>query len=218
MDRIRSVLGALVTCLVGALVAALALLIPSDLQLLRWLLVAIVVLFTLPAAYACISFTPWIPTPRRDMDRIRSLSELKDGHVFYDLGCGDGRIVAYMGLHTRATCVGIEFSPFHYLMAKVRQLACTRSNVRIRLGDLFRQHLGDVDVVFVYACPETLKERFREKLQREMREGSKVISYKHEIEGMKPVEISRPSGHDTPIYLYAMSSSPPPTPETRAGI
>jgi precorrin-6B methylase 2 len=44
-------------------------------------------------ALTALSFAPWVPTKKRDIVRAIKLSGLQSGEVFYDLGCGDGRVV-----------------------------------------------------------------------------------------------------------------------------
>ena len=51
--------------------------------------VLLVFLLTMVLANAA----PWVPTRRRDMERILALAKIKPGEVFYDLGCGDGRLL-----------------------------------------------------------------------------------------------------------------------------
>lgn len=43
-------------------------------------------------AFTTLFFAPWVPTKSRDVKRAIKLSGLRSGEVFYDLGCGDGRV------------------------------------------------------------------------------------------------------------------------------
>ncbi|MDO8622525.1 MAG: hypothetical protein Q7R80_04815, partial [bacterium] len=70
-------------------------------------------------AYAGVSGAPWVPTWRRDVDRFLALAQLRPGERFYDLGCGDGRLVR-AAANTGTIATGFECSLLPYLLAKLR--------------------------------------------------------------------------------------------------
>ena len=57
----------------------------------------------------------WIPTRKKNYERIASLAELKPGMIFYDLGSGSGSLLFYLSKKYNIKCVGIEISPILYL-------------------------------------------------------------------------------------------------------
>ena len=55
-------------------------------------LVAIILLMLITVAWAGLSFAPWVPTWKKDIKRAARMIALKEGDVFYDLGCGMGGV------------------------------------------------------------------------------------------------------------------------------
>jgi hypothetical protein len=55
----------------------------------------IIVLIILPFAIAGISFAPWVPTRSKDIKRGLDLAKMKPNEIFFELGCGDGRVVFF---------------------------------------------------------------------------------------------------------------------------
>lgn len=147
---------------------------------------------------------PWLPTRSRDLKRACELADFKDGEVFYDLGCGDGRLLFFAEKSHRVKCIGFEIALPFYLYAKIKQLF-TRSKTVIKFGDFFNSNLEDAGVVYVFGTRGTLAKRVKEKFEKELKPGTRVLSYSFPIENWNPVVVSRPTEKDLPIYLYKIN-------------
>src|SRR5581483_10678758 len=53
----------------------------------------------------------FVPTPQEVVDKMLEMAEVKKGDVLYDLGCGDGRIVATAAKRHGVKAVGIDIDP-----------------------------------------------------------------------------------------------------------
>jgi ribosomal protein L11 methylase PrmA len=134
------------------------------------------------------------------------LARLVSGDVLYDLGCGDGRIViAAVKQHgVRGVCVDID--PVR--IAESRENA-RRSGVDDRITfltqDLFKADIHDATVVTLFLWPKVNLD-LRPKLFRELRPGTRVISYMHDMGDWAPDEtVPVHSGtRDTALYLWRM--------------
>lgn len=127
------------------------------------------------------------------------------GETVYDLGCGDGRFLIAVTKRYKVKAIGFEINPWAYLLAKFRVWLC-KADVSIYFRDFWKADLSDADVVFCYLFPDVM-ERLKEKLQREIKTGAKVISCNFEIPGWRPEKIlvaSHPI-HTDPIFVYTMS-------------
>lgn len=152
--------------------------------------------------FSVLSFAPWVPSRSRDFKRIFKLADLKPGQIFYDLGCGDGKVVIYAANNYKVKAIGLEISLPLYLICKLRQVLNRQSNIEFKFKNLHKENLADADVVYFFGIPHSLNEKFCLKLKQELRSGAKIISYSFKLNSLEPKIIDNPGGKDLPIYLY----------------
>jgi len=148
----------------------------------------------------------WQPTDRVTVRRILFLAKVKPGETVFDLGCGDGRIVITAARSFAARGIGIEIDPARVLWARTwARLAKVRNRVRILRKNMYRVDLHDADVVVLFLSPDA-NYRLQDKLLREMRPGTRIVSYYHPMLGWEPEEVGvAKTGY--PIYLYRIPDS-----------
>jgi hypothetical protein len=73
----------------------------------------------------------------------------------------------------------VEIEPLRWLVAKLRA-----RRAKVVLGDLFRQDVGDADVVFLYQYQGSINDRIARKIKAETKAGTRIVSYEHEIANM----------------------------------
>ncbi len=163
----------------------------------------IIWLILLTLAITALSLAPWVPTKRKDLERIKKIANLKDGDVFYDLGCGDGRVTSYISKNPKITTVGIELAIPFYFICKLRELFNTEGNLNFKLKSLFQEDLSDANIVYIFAAnSKKMSGKLVEKLERELKPGTKVISYAFPIKEWSPKKIDQTNKKDIAIYLY----------------
>jgi SAM-dependent methyltransferase len=161
-----------------------------------WILFAIGFLLLASMAYAAASGAPWVPTHKRDFDRFIDLVDPQSGEKLYELGAGSARLSREIARRCGVEAVGVELSLFQVLIGK--WLSRNNSNVEIRWANMFNVDLSDADIMYLFLIPETY-ERLAEKLQSEMRPGSKVVSYVWPVPGL---EVAAESEKDGSANLY----------------
>jgi len=149
-----------------------------------------------------ISGIPWVPTLEGRIRKALDLAELQPGETFYDLGCGDGRVLV-AAARRGAQAVGIEVSPIHCLIARLRALfAGVGGRVIVRWGNFYRFELHDANVVFWYG-----HSRYTAKIQAyladRLREGTRLACLNIDFPGWQPEAIDR----EALVFLYRF---PPP--------
>ncbi len=157
------------------------------------------------AAYAGLKASPWLPAFKKDMERILKLSGVKEGDVVYDLGSGDGRILIALANNTKARLiVGYEISFLLYLWSVINiWFKGFSKRIEVRFGDFLSRDLGQADVIFCFLTPKGMK-KLGPKFKRELRKGTRIISYTFSIPGWEPVSENRIGDQSVPIFTYVI--------------
>jgi protein-L-isoaspartate O-methyltransferase len=147
-------------------------------------------------------------SPQFVVERMLEMANVKPGETVFDLGCGDGRVLITAVQQFNAHAVGYEISD------KLVQRATERiarlglqDKIKIIHGDLMKADLSGADVVIIYLLTLS-NDMLRPHLEKEMKPGSRVVSYSFQVPGWKPQRVDRTDVHEGhSIYLYEM----PPT-------
>ena len=145
---------------------------------------------------------PYDPTPHPVVTEMLKLARVGAGDVVYDLGCGDGRIVieAVKQFGARGVCVDID----PQRVAESRANA-QRSGVAGRIAflnqDLFETDIGDATVVTLFLWP-SMNLKLRPKLWRELKPGTRVVSYVHSMSDWPAQETRNVMGAHGPRKLF----------------
>ena len=126
------------------------------------------------------------PTPNNVVAEMMDLAAVRRGDVVYELGCGDGRnvIAAIKAGATRGVCVDID--PVRIRESRANAVAAgVAGRIRFVEGDLFTTDIGDASVVILFLWPD-LNLKLRPRLWRELKAGTRVISYVHSMGDWRP--------------------------------
>lgn len=167
-----------------------------------YVILLLVLLLLTSAAYAAQRGAPWVPTWKKDLVRIKQLAGLKPSERFIELGCGTGRVCRFIERHTAADCTGVELSIVQWLWAKAFS-----PKVHIVLGDVFHHDLSSYDVVYLFLMPETYA-KIRPKFERELKPGTRVITYVWPLPNWQPVKVDHEEGLSD-LYLYEIKKPAP---------
>jgi protein-L-isoaspartate O-methyltransferase len=174
---------------------------------------AAVVLLSMPAASAQApaararhkADVVYVPTPQPVVEAMLALAGVKKTDVVYDLGSGDGRIVITAAQKYGARGVGIELDPALVKKARANAAAAgVSSRVRFVTQNLFDADLRPATVVTLYLL-QSLNERLRPKLVRELSPGTRVVSHVFNMGPEWPPERTETVDRSR-IYLWSISN------------
>ena len=77
--------------------------------------------------------------------------------------------------------------------------------VDIIYGDMYQKSLRDADVVILFLSG-TANEKLSPKLKEELKEGSRIVSYYHQLPGFETKSIGESKMGDS-LYLYRKGSN-----------
>lgn len=145
----------------------------------------------------------YVPTPQSVVDAMLELAQVKPSDTVYDLGSGDGRIVITAAKKYRARGVGIEIDPALVRKARDNAVAAGVSDrVRFVNQNLFATDLRPATVVTLYLL-QSINERLRPKLVRELKPGSRIVSHVFNMGPEWPPEKSVAVDRDR-IFLWSI--------------
>ena len=154
-----------------------------------------------------VDLAPFVPTPMPVVDRMLALAGVGRQSVVYDLGCGDGRIVIAAAQKFGARGVGIELDPELVRTARNKAvIAGVEKRVEFRMEDATKTDLGPATVVTLYLLPES-NELLRDRLERQLKAGSMVVSHNYTIPGwetkqVKSETVKTEDGQTHDIFVY----------------
>lgn len=118
---------------------------------------------------------PFVPSNNKTAHAMVTLATLKKGMTVYDLGSGDGRML-FLAADQGAKAIGYELNPILAFYTKIRSwFSPNRKNITVHCKNFWTADIHDADVIFVYLLPWHM-ERLGEKIQREAKKGTVVIS------------------------------------------
>lgn len=147
---------------------------------------------------------PFVPSNSETIRRLLENLELPDGAVFYDLGCGDGKVLAAVKKRfPNVTAIGYERA---WLPLVLGWLKYWRFGVQLRNADFYHADLHDATVVFCYLLPPVMQ-RFADFAKTALKPGTQIIAHDFPLPGWTPTKIVRTdpgSKSKTTLYFYTM--------------
>lgn len=140
------------------------------------------------------------PMPAAVVTALLRLAEVKPGDLVYDLGSGDGRVPIAAVIQFGARGVGIEIQPRLVAVARANAArAGVADRATFRTEDIFEADFRDATVVALFLFPH-VNRRLRPKLLAELKPGTRVVSYYHDMDDWQPESVVKVRG--APIYLW----------------
>ncbi|TAJ12915.1 SAM-dependent methyltransferase [Patescibacteria group bacterium] len=163
------------------------------------------VLFILFMTYGILAVkVPYVPVSQKIVDATRTTIPLKSGDVLYDLGSGDGRVIAALAEDCpTARAIGVEKAPLPYFLSLFRFWKKPLSNTKVLFKDFSKVSLADATHVYMYLFPEVV-ESLLPKLNKDLRPGTIVVSCDFPFKSKefeRTVEIGKGYNKHT-LYLY----------------
>jgi SAM-dependent methyltransferase len=137
---------------------------------------------------------PYLPTRRPQAEAALDLLNLKPGQTFYDLGCGDGRLLR-LAAQRGIKAVGYELNPILALAAGLVNWRY-RKLVRVKLGNFWYADISNADGIFVFLVGKRMRQLDKFIASRGGSRPLKLVSYGFQIPGKKS------AGKSGAMYLY----------------
>ena len=160
------------------------------------------------AAAARAPDVPYDPTPAKVVTQMLQLAQVRKSDVVYDLGCGDGRIVIAAAKDKGARGVCVDIDPERIREARANAAAAgVADGIRFLEQDLFATDIGEATVVVLFLWPD-VNLKLRPKLWQELRRGTRVLSYVHDMGDWTPQQTMTVQGRlgKRELYLWTIAA------------
>jgi len=136
------------------------------------LMIILIIFFLWPFLFGA----PFEPTENKKVTKIIKLANVKKGDKAVDLGSGDGRIVIELAKRG-AEAHGFEINPFLVLISRYNiKKAGLKGKAFIHWKNFWKISLKTYDIVTLFQF-KTIMAKLEKKLQKELKKGSRVVSY-----------------------------------------
>ncbi len=151
---------------------------------------------------------PWVPSREEVIEELLEIIRPTRDDVFYDIGCGDGRVVVSVAKRfgIRVKCVELREDLIKKAMERAKQQGVD-SLIEFIQNDFFQVDLSDATIVYMYLLT-SVNAKLRPKLEEELKEGVIVISLDFPITNWRPVaELELKRVWQRTLYLYVKGVS-----------
>ncbi|MES2014837.1 MAG: SAM-dependent methyltransferase [Patescibacteria group bacterium] len=147
---------------------------------------------------------PFVPIPQYVVEEVKKAIPLKAGDVFYDLGSGDGRVIATIGAaYPGAFAIGVEKAPLPYTLTHIRFWLKPLKNVKTLFKNFSRVPLNDATHIYMYLFPDVVQ-NLLQKFTAELKPGTRVVSCDFPFKTKEPTEkiVVGEGRHKHTLYMY----------------
>jgi len=145
----------------------------------------------------------YVPTPQPVVDKMLDMAKVTDKDKVYDLGCGDGRVVATAAKKYGAKGVGIDIDPDRIKDSNetVASLKVDKL-VEIRQGDALKvKDLESATVVMLYMLDDFMK-LLEPIAKKRLPKGARIVSHDFQFPNWQADQVVEFQGPDRTHQLY----------------
>jgi 16S rRNA A1518/A1519 N6-dimethyltransferase RsmA/KsgA/DIM1 with predicted DNA glycosylase/AP lyase activity len=148
---------------------------------------------------------PFVPVRYKVIPVILDALNLGSDDVFYDLGCGDGRVAVYAAKHynvRKSVCIEIDRRLAEQALVNAIKEG-VGDRVMVLNADFREIYIGDATAVYMYLL-SSVNEALKPKLEGELSEGTRIATLDFPILGWKPYKVIGHGGWQKTIYVYVI--------------
>lgn len=138
----------------------------------------ILILIFIVSVASFLSLAPWVPTKKSDYKRIDDIIKLKPWEKFLEMWCWTSWVSLFIAKNNpHSKIIGVELSPFFYLISKLRILFSWLKNIEIKYWNALKLNLENYDIIYVFGLPETVTKKIFPKLSKIVNKKFRFVSY-----------------------------------------
>ena len=146
---------------------------------------------------------PFVPTRQKSLSKIFANLKVKKNDVFYDLGCGDGRLAFYIANKYKIKAVGIELNPLLSFYSKMKKKLTKNTQVEFYRQDIFKTSFKPASIIYLFLFPKIV-DRLVPKFLKECKKGTIIVSHGFQAKALSKHEYLRLTDKPFPTYFYRL--------------
>lgn len=145
---------------------------------------------------------PYVPTSKKQLEKIFKNVSLKKGECFVELGSGDGRLVRYAAKKYDISGIGIEINPLLVWWSRfLAKRDGTSKKAQFLKENVFNYSLTHADYLYIFLMPELIQ-KLLPKFKKELKKGTMIISHGFKIIGFEKRLIHMEPDKTFSTYYY----------------
>ena len=135
-----------------------------------------IILFT--SIISFISLAPWVPTFKKDLWRINKILDLKKGESFIEIWSWTSWVSLFLAKNNLDSKItGIEYSPFFYLISKIRIYLSWLKNIKIIYWNALKIDLCKYDAIYIFWLPDSITNKIFPIISKNNNKNFRFVSY-----------------------------------------
>jgi ribosomal protein L11 methylase PrmA len=147
----------------------------------------------------------YVPTKTKVILNLLKEAELKKNQIFYDLGCGDGRMAIEAAKNFKVKAIGIDVNPILIKMARFKARLQHIKNVEFKTANILKTDFSRAQVIYIFLMPELIK-KLKVIFEKQLKKPTLVISHGFKIVGWERYLQKTIPGKTFATYYYRFGS------------
>jgi len=160
-----------------------------------------ITIYLISLIYSSFMGSPYVATKENQVNLILKKLKPKKGKIFFELGCGDGRVVRKAVKDYGVLGFGFDVNPLLLWWAKFLAKRKGLKNIFFQKENILNLSYKNVDYVYFFLLPELI-EKLKKKLEKELPKKAIVVSHGFAILGWEKKLFKKIEEKPFPTYYY----------------
>ena len=161
----------------------------------------LITLYTIFLIYSSLMGSPYVATRNKQVDLILKELRPKKRKIFYELGCGDGRMIRQAVKKYGVLGYGFDINPLLLWWAKFLAKKDRLKNIFFEQKNILKINYQKVDYVYLFLLPELIA-KLQKKLEDELPKKAIIVSHGFPLLGWEKRLIKKIDEKPFPTYFY----------------
>lgn len=130
--------------------------------------------------------------------------EIKDNDVIYDLWSGDWKVLFNIAKKHNCKLIGIESYFLLFLFSVIKRfIYFPNKDIEFKLKWIFQENLKNATKIYIFWLEHKM-EKLWEKIKKECKKWTIIISYAFKFPNLKQKNIDKPNSESLSLYVYEL--------------